>query len=220
MPTHPDSPPGTAPGDIRALVDRALDELRPENGTAPHAGSHAPGAIADLPAMLLRAYSEICGVLQSLRSSRDALEQATIEKLHHTNAKLHEVSSATEVAATGMLDGLDRALAMVDELDTLDSSGDARAAEVRGQLRDELFQAISGLQFQDITTQQLNYASSVLVDMEQRLAEVAKAFDPSTAGIAVPSSRPTAPAAFDPGASLDGADERQALVDQIFKAID
>ena len=48
-------------------------------------------------------------VIDSLRKSRGLLEQAAMERLKSTHERLAEVSSATEMAATGMLDGLDRA---------------------------------------------------------------------------------------------------------------
>lgn len=172
-------------------------------------------------------------MLRILRNSRDTLEQATTEKLHLTSAKLEEVTSATEVAATGMLDGLDRALGLVDELDELDASGNVRAVETRSRLRDELFQSINHLQFQDITTQQLHYASNVLLDIEHRLAEIVKSLDPGS--IAVPEAISSAVAqpnddiqplesagimTFDPDASLCDAERRQAIADAIFARLD
>jgi uncharacterized phage infection (PIP) family protein YhgE len=174
--------------------------------------------LLDLPDVLLRACSEINSVLANLRRSRDMLEQSTVEKLQQTNSKLQEVTSATETAATDMLDGLDRALGMVDELDTESESNPGRAAEVRGDLRNELFSLMNCLQFQDITTQQINYASSVLVDMEHRLAELAKLFDPKLFGIDGSELQltPRLGASFDPAATTSAAEERQALVDAIF----
>jgi chemotaxis regulatin CheY-phosphate phosphatase CheZ len=174
--------------------------------------------LLDLPDVLLRACSEINSVLANLRRSRDMLEQSTVEKLQQTNSKLQEVTSATETAATDMLDGLDRALGMVDELDAESETNPQRAADVRGDLRNELFSLMNCLQFQDITTQQINYASSVLVDMEHRLAELAKLFDPRSFGIedAALQLTPRLTAAFDPAATTTDADQRQALVDSIF----
>jgi hypothetical protein len=181
-------------------------------------------AVAHLPAVLLQAYGEIQAVLRSLRESRDALDQVAVQKLQHTSAKLLEVSSATEVAATGILDSLDRATAMVDELDALDTSGGHEAADIRTRMRDELFQSISCLQFQDITTQQLRYASSMLEEMEQRMAGLAKALDPANLGAALPSPESVAPLSrrqdltFDPGATVENAEQRQSLADDIFAA--
>lgn len=209
------------------LVDRALTDLRASEQPTNEAGrsecicgAQKEVALMDLPNMLLRAYTEINSVLQNLRRSRDVLQQTTLEKIHHTSDKLREVSSATELAATDMLDGLDRALAMIDDLDASDGDPDAsdHAGEVRSNLRNELFSLMNCLQFQDITTQQLSYASSVLVEMEDRLAEIARIFDPDRLGLRDAMLDLVEPdhASFDPAATTSDAEERQALVDAIF----
>ena len=174
------------------------------------------GAVSDLPETLLKAHAEIVNVLRRIRTSRDAIASATVGKLNHTKDKLAEVSSATEVAANGIMDGIDRAIAMVDELDALAGKDEAKGAEVRAALRDELFQAIGCLQFQDITSQQLNYASSLLEDMETRLGNLSDALDPNGSVVVEP---PTGPSirAFDPAASIHNAEGRQALADSIFE---
>ena len=76
---------------------------------------------------------------------------------------------------------------------------------------------IGHLQFQDITTQQLSYAASVLVDMESRLSEIARLFDPRRYGAPElpPDPRPI-PATFTPDATITNAEERQALADEVF----
>jgi chemotaxis regulatin CheY-phosphate phosphatase CheZ len=211
------------------LVDSALDDLRMPLAAMQPADTRHPDmnlqlgpltiGLAELPQVLLRAYSEISGVLTTLRQSRDVLEQTTVEKLHQTNNKLREVTSATETAATDMLDGLDRSLALVDELDAEAAAGTSqRAPELHAELRNELFGLMNCLQFQDITTQQLNYASSVLIDMENRLTELVHLFDPQKLGIDTSSLqlRPQSLAAFDPAATTSDAEHRQALVDEIF----
>jgi chemotaxis regulatin CheY-phosphate phosphatase CheZ len=203
----------------RALTDLAVAPVDTVAGSAPDRSSTEAFtriSLMDLPNLLLRAYSEINSVLENLRHSRDVLQQTTVDKLQHTNNKLREVSSATEVAATDMLDGLDRALALVDELDAPDQAEDERGTELRSELRNELFCLMNCLQFQDITTQQLNYASSVLVEMETRLAELAKIFDPDQMGLSHLMLTTESGVAFDPAATTTNAEERQALVDQIF----
>jgi hypothetical protein len=215
------------------LVDSALSELR---GVAPGAlegaelreGAGAaqssaaeddPGALAALPRLLLKAYSEIISVLECLKQSRGMLERTAVERLHHTHEKLREVSSTTENAATNMLDGLDRALGLIDRLDAeTGPEASENAATLRAQLRDELFAMMSHLQFHDITTQQLSYTSSVLTDMERRLAQVAKIFDPRSFGVELPTDAGgvTTQLAFDPGATTENAEVRQALADEIF----
>jgi chemotaxis regulatin CheY-phosphate phosphatase CheZ len=175
-----------------------------------------PLGLAALPLILERANDEIQGVLASLRDSRTALESATVEKIQHTSEKLREVTSATEVATTDMLDALDRAQGMVDALDAADAAGDRACAQaMRDSLRQEIFGMMGCLQFQDITTQQLSYAASVLTDMEDRLLQIAKLFDPATAMARAVSVGPD-PRTFDPHASTQHAEQRQALADQIF----
>jgi hypothetical protein len=175
-----------------------------------------PVGLAALPFILERANAEIQGVLANLRDSRTAIETATVEKLQHTSEKLKEVTSATEVAATDILDGLDRAQTMVDELEAADEAGDRDAARlVRDRMREEIFGLMGALQFQDITTQQLAYAASVLSDMEARLLQIAKLFDPAAAMASAAGAAPD-PRTFDPRATTQRAGERQALADQIF----
>lgn len=210
------------------LVDAEVARLRQQDGLSEAAAPvkaavqgleafESKPAIVLLPSILTKATEEIRLLLTALRQSRSALETATVGRLATTHDKLKQVTNATEVAATDILDGLDRAQALIDKLDA--SEGDAEASrDLRGQLRDELFTATTHLQFQDITTQQLNHAAKVLVEMEERLAEVARVIDPTGGGFEPDPAR-TAPdaATFDPNATTRNADERQALADAVFK---
>lgn len=209
------------------LVDHELDALREftdgvqENIAPPATGEPTPtSALALVPGILQRANAEIVNVLQSLRQCRSALENATTDKLQITHEKIREVTCATETAATGILDGLDRAQVLIDELDAeAECSGDGseKAKELRDRLRDEIFMMTGHLQFQDITTQQLTYAASVLVDMESRLSEIARLFDPRRYGAPeLPAEPRPIPATFTPDATITNAEERQALADAVF----
>lgn len=178
--------------------------------------------LATLPQSLLRAYGEITGIIERLRESRSVLEQAAVDRLAQMNDKLKEVSSATETAATDIMNGLDRSIAMVDELDVIagQPSELARGAELRGQVRDELFGVMVHLQFQDITTQQLAFASSIIEEMERRLAQIVGLFDPSTieeveSPVAAPDVSSSA-TCFDPDATTSSAVDRQSVADEIF----
>ncbi len=203
------------------LVDNAIGEFgaaASEEEVAPEVPS---SGLSELPKTLLRAYGEITGILERLRESRGILEQAAVQKLQHMNDKLREVSSATELAATDILNGLDKAVGMVDELDVLAATPDGavKAAELRSTMRDELFGLMVHLQFQDITTQQLAYSSSVIADMETRLAQIVAIFDPTAMGFEMPRelvSTPAGPQTFDPNATNSNASDRQALADELF----
>jgi chemotaxis regulatin CheY-phosphate phosphatase CheZ len=216
------------------LVDSAIEEIRePEGRRAAEsntrgselrdalAAANGPLGLLGLSQVLARSYTEIVSVLGSLRESRNTLERSTVERIQATHAKLREVSNATEVAATDILNGLERSLALVDQMDQKATEGDARSeSDLRQTLRDELFALMGCMQFQDITAQQLNYASSVLTEMEDRLAELARVLDPATFGtLRLPRNtpvKPNGPVTFDPAASTENAEARQAAADEIF----
>jgi chemotaxis regulatin CheY-phosphate phosphatase CheZ len=212
---------GTLPSDAPAAP--AAPEAPAEHPAAMHLRAllnqpeGQPVGLAALPFILERANHEIQAVLANLRDSRNALETATVEKLQHTSEKLKEVTSATEVAATDILDALDRAQNMIDDLDAADASGDKEKGQhTRDLLREEIFGMMGCLQFQDITTQQLAYASSVLTDMENRLLSIAKLFDPATVMVRVGTEAPDV-RTFDPNATTRNAEQRQAVADEIFR---
>ena len=213
------------------LVDHELEALRDFDASGADAASPSDpagimedgtptSALALVPQILERANAEIINVLGSLRQCRSAIEHATSDKLQITHEKIREVTSATEVAATDILDGLDRAQGLIDELDAEAEAHAVRTErerELRGRLRDEIFMITGCLQFQDITTQQLSHAASVLVDMEARLAEIAILFDPRRYGAPeIPYAPPAPPPIFAPDATLTNAEQRQAVADRIF----
>ena len=218
-----------------------------ESGTDGNADPGATATQSNLPKLihgLIGAYSEIMSIVGSLRESRGLLEQAAMDRLQHTNQKLQEVSSATELATTGMLDGLERSLDLVNRLHDGESeqpeaestADDLRVNnDVRDELRDELHQLITLLQFQDITAQQLGYASGVLTDIEERLVRIAQVFDVAGLGTMMERGEPAeaeaeaeaagndageehegTPGICDPHASTLDADDRQAVADEIF----
>jgi chemotaxis regulatin CheY-phosphate phosphatase CheZ len=201
------------------LVDAALTELREDDLVGPdgeltaETAEHAASVgLLGLARILVRAYAEITSVIKNLRESRAMLEDAAVSRLHHTHDKLREVSSATEVAATDILNRLETAVSLVD---TLEGDDHPARSEAAGALREELFAMMGTMQFQDITAQQLSYASAVLVEMEQRLSQLARIFDPAAFGVAhVEPATPTG--AFDPAASTQNAEVRQAVADAIF----
>lgn len=198
------------------LVDTALASL-----DVPHAkgdGEPHPLGLLALMQLLERGHREITGLLSSLRQSRDLLERRAVGHLESTHARLREVTNATEIAATNVLDGLERTVGMLDALEAGAHTAQ-EATALRGRMRDELFALMGHMQFQDITTQQLNYASAVLTDVQDRLARVVALFDPQLfGGTAEPSHHEpsAAGATFDPAASVNDAGERQSVADEIF----
>lgn len=210
---------GAHPPEVAERVEKVMSEVKGRGA-----------GLRDLVEILMSTYAEIMSVIESLRKSRGLLEQAAMERLKSTHAKLAEVSSATEMAATGMLDGLDRALVLVDRLDSTEGAKEesSDAGAIRGELRDELHTLINLLQFQDITAQQLGYAGGVLLDIEDRMVELARIFDVRGLGTEEPEEEPAeggereckvarASTTCDPAASNFDSDSRQALADEIFR---
>ena len=221
---------------VLADLDGTSPELPNENGVTDGDIELPASGFREFIRTLVQTYAEMAGVIESLRSSRGVLDQAASQRLKQTHESLAEVSSATETAATAILDGLDRALELVDELDP-ETSGEAAAADPSdhaSRLRDELHQMMGLVQFQDITAQQLGHASSVLQDIEARLIALADFFDVrglgleeliTTVNTSISMVEPEESegeaevASCDPGASTLNAEARQTVADEIFTSL-
>lgn len=213
-------------------LDGTSPELPNENGVPEGGTPVSASGFRDFIRTLVRTYEEMAGVIDVLRASRGLLEQAASHRLKETHESLAEVSSATETAATGILDSLDRALELVDLLDP-GASGEAEEPADPGdhtsKLRDELHQIMDIVQFQDITAQRLGHAGGVLQDIEARLIALSKFFDVRDLGledlaavgkaIAEPrhmEEKGALELLNDPGASTLNAEARQNLADEVF----
>lgn len=153
------------------LVDSALDELQvlgvelggeELDGLSPAVDGRYEAEVSDLTS--LRVYREVQEGLHSLRQGRAILERSSAES-----------PRGPAVSATDALTGLDRALFLMERLES-EGKGD-RAALFTG-IRDEIRSAMGSLRVQDVTEQQLSYAASILLDMDGRLAQLAHMLDP------------------------------------------
>lgn len=212
-----------------AGIDRAVEELR----------------LDDLQESLQRVEDEIHDALDVLAEGRSDLREVASQRLPNAENKLEEASSAAELAASDMLDRLERALELTGELEpggngTSGASGAASSqpaaadgsesegkGAVQDALREELHELIQSLQFQDITAQQLRHASHVLQETEdqlRRLSTVLFGEDALEETVPAPVQDDGAPpadtgsgdAAFDPDATTEGASDRQEMADEIF----
>jgi len=184
----------------------------------------AASTLLSLPAVLDRAHQAVADVLAGLQSTRVALDGARVAavgRLEHTHAKLKEVTSTTEGAASEILDALDRAQGLLDSLDAdanAEAPDAAKARTTRDALREEMFGMMHALQFQDITTQQLSHTASMLTELEQRLTAIVALFDGTRVGLEGESM--PAPMAnerpYAPDATMDDAEARQLVADEVF----
>ena len=222
-PTPLDSARLDAPG---RLVDRALSELNASGAQLDRDArdfvSHVcnqPGGFDSLSRTLLRAYAESVGIAERMREGRAVMEQATIEKLHLMDGKLGEISSATEVATTDILNGLNRSVDLVDGMLEDDSPAPERRTESLTTLRDELYGVMEHLQFQDITSQQLKHMASVLYEIRSRMNALVKVFAPYMMADPLAPVPRAAAGSFDPNATTADATARQAVVDEVYASV-
>ena len=143
--------------------------------------------------------------------------------------KLDKVTSATEMAATEVMDIVDNVInrlnVMTENLDDIDAFVDEKSDltnikektetirnEVNGS-QDDLFSIMNALQFQDITTQQINSIASTIDVVHGALAELLKGFEDD--GITIKARD----AAFDPDAEFDfsRSAESQKMADEFLK---
>jgi hypothetical protein len=203
------------------LVDHAIQELsasgaeldREATGFLAHVMAQ-PGGFAELSRTLLRAYAETAGIVGRFRETAGMLDSTGIDKLKEMHGHLQEVSSATEVATHGILDGLTRAVSLVEKLDEGESLSDAERHRMVGSLREELGGVVNHLQFQDITAQQLKHIEVQLADMNRRITQVVKIFAPP----AVTFAKQSEPAGLS-GLEINLAPDPeagQAVADEIF----
>lgn len=218
------------------LVDAAIEDLGVASADAASAAAGNPDAAAgevthtiadatlavrlqEVSGSLAFGYQSILKILRTLRQGRGSIESVAVERLHPAHEKLQEVTNTTELAATDILAGIEDALVMVDRLDECAASNDAEAAAgVRADMRNKLFDLMNHLQFQDITRQQLNHASAVLVETEHHLAQIAAAIEPTAAPLAVAAPVDPNAGTYDPRATASAAKERQAVADEVVAA--
>jgi hypothetical protein len=203
------------------LAGALVSELK-EQAESMGAEAESAAPVASLPNILIRTSQEITAVLNSLYRSRTLLEQAAVPRLQRTHVKLREVSAATETATHDMLDKLDRASLLIDEIGTRMKAGipagDVGALQLHADLREEAHRLVLCLQFQDIVTQQIGFATHVLEETERRMTQLANQFKSTVFGQADADENASAEwtPPYDPDATTTAPGERQALADSVF----
>jgi len=145
--------------------------------------------------------------------------------------KLDKVTSATEMATTEVMDIVDQVIerlnTMTETLNEIDETDEKKmdvaslkekSAIIREQIdgsQDDLFSIMNALQFQDITTQQINAIESTIDQVNNRLSELLRGFEDD--GIDVGKMRDVA---FDPDAEFDfeRSAQSQKMVDALMKS--
>lgn len=156
------------------------------------------------------------------------------DNLHQTNSlmpaaaeKLGKVTDATELAATEVMDIVDNVIkrlnTMTASVDAIEGAGNnpgtvmENAGIIRREIdgsQDDLFSILNALQFQDITTQQINGIMSTIDTVNVKINELLNGFDEDSLG-----AKSLRNVAFDPNAEFDfnRSRESQAMVDTIIR---
>ena len=206
---------------ISAVQDRKIEASDTDSLRIVTEALRSKPHLSNLPAMLLKTYNEIASALDGIRLTREMIQTNALDGLQHSTSRLTEVSSTTESAAMELLNGLDRSLGMLDELE----QSDAASLERFGALRAQINELFAHLQFQDITSQQLQGVMQMLTDVESRVTRVADLFDQALSGgvlqpgaFANAARQDTTKLAFNPDATVRDAEARQAAIDATFSA--
>lgn len=141
---------------------------------------------------------KLSGSVDSMMDNLRKMESPILEsreRLPQANAQLEKINSQTEAAAHQMLDMVEQMIEFQEKSITLCSeiseffkrlrSKDReiyreklnRISEMASSSQSNAFLIMDTLQFQDITAQQMNHASSLLEDIEMRLHNLLKVFD-------------------------------------------
>ena len=140
--------------------------------------------LSDVPFTLDKTYEIIKDIINSVSQSRVQLQGAVEGLIKKTGDQITKVTSATEEATQKMLDVSDALTEkqnnLVDRLDKLIEQNPElknEFEEIKNDIyeqQDDAFMILDHLQFQDITSQQLEGAFSMLGQIEEKLLTIAK----------------------------------------------
>lgn len=165
------------------LVDRAIGDL----GTArqeservriplrQHLEMTRPGDNVDA---LLDDYANTAAIVVRFCQTAGMLDAAGSEALGETPRYLRDASLKADAATVGILDGLARAVALVDSVDGRLGASDVKRHEIAASIREELNGIADHLHFQDLATQQLSDIEALFADMRRRITGVISIFTP------------------------------------------
>ncbi|MHB9030965.1 MAG: protein phosphatase CheZ, partial [Candidatus Latescibacterota bacterium] len=212
---------GELPVMEKAEITRLINSFRAIKGYFDTTKKYMPQI-----AKLVFFIEEIIPLLQTIHSS---LHQST-ELIPSATEKLDKVTSATEMATTEVMDIVDNVISrlnsMSSNLDSIEKNAgnpdaavplNAKIAEIRSQIngsQDDLFSLMNALQFQDITTQQINSIGSVIESVYGKLSELLHGFDDDGRALGMVKT-----GTFDPNAEydFDRSAETQRIVDEILR---
>ena len=136
-----------------------------------------------VPISLDKTYDIIKDIITTVHISRNQIKGAVDGLIKKTGEQLVKITSATEAATTKILDVSDALTEkqndVIDKLDALLESKpelEEKIEDIKNDIysqQDDTFMILDHLQFQDITSQQLEGAFGMLVQIEEKLLIIA-----------------------------------------------
>ncbi len=179
--------------------------------------------LSDVPITLDKTYDIIKDIINSVSQSRAQLKGAVEGLIKQTGDQITKVTSATEEATNKMLDVSDTLTEkqntliekidkIIEEKPDLTSLFEEIKEDIYSQ-QDDTFMILDHLQFQDITSQQLEGAFSMLGQIEEKLLLIAKLLE----GLDELSFKKMekSSAVFDSNAEFKDQAETQAEIDKL-----
>jgi len=172
-------------------------------------------------------------IVENFKKLHNPLLEST-EFVPKATEQLDKISQQTEQAAHKMLDrieqitmreenvinGLSKIAALADGAHTSELKAQLESlTDMAGQNRDDAYQIMDALQFQDITAQQMNHAAALLEEIESKLRMITGILQGEYGNEAEPGKAPVKKErAYDPHAEFVDKQAHQKDIDSMFSA--
>lgn len=185
--------------------------------------------------------SFISNVVSDLELSEEELKKSSKQILSRVSEQLAKVTESTQMAVNGVLNRIDQICesqnAIFDQIVELRQKLSEQAGEtapeylmealgrienLENDIQGKAFEIMNEMQFQDITTQQIQLAQQLLEEAKHKLLDFRKVLTAFSLEVSdnareqMKSVRST----FDPGATMKDREERQKLADEISLGFD
>ena len=186
--------------------------------------------------MFLHLKNFISTVLCDLESTREQLNRSSDQMLGQVSEQLSKVTESTQDAVQTVLNKLDAICEKQNEVfqglsdmkscigtlhETKDCSTLAKATdrleELENEIQTETFEIMNAMQFQDITSQQMQQANALIVEAKSKLTDLHVLLNlfKSDEEVQELTGGDGQPRTYDPGATMKDRENRQRLADEI-----
>jgi chemotaxis regulatin CheY-phosphate phosphatase CheZ len=180
--------------------------------------------------------SFVSNVVSDLEMSEEELKKSSKKILSRVSEQLEKVTESTQMAVNGVLNRIDQICesqnAIFDQIVELRQKLSEKSSEtapeylmealgrienLENEIQGKAFEIMNEMQFQDITTQQIQLAQQLLDEAKQKLLNFRKVLTAFSLDVSdgareqMQSVRST----FDPGATMKDREERQKLADAV-----